>query len=138
MNFFHGSSTPLPPGTILRNLPGYEERWGHNDFYKILEQYRPQDKLPHKEAVFLCENDDDLDAVGAGTEFVLEVLPMGPVSRHDLNWGSEIDVLRSNGVPADDPQIALAAENYWNGVPHHDPVWEVLTAEGRVMSCEPF
>jgi hypothetical protein len=137
--FYHGSSEALPIGTILTARgTAYEADWEHTDFYLPLERYRPPTKLAHKDAVFMCDNPDDIDIAGGATDWLLTVEPLGPVERHDLNWGSEISLLLSDD-PDNDAAIRQAAENYWNGVPHHDEnVWEYLTRSARVLAVEEY
>ncbi len=85
-------------GTILtpRNQE-YEKDWENTDFYSVLEHYRPMNKPAHKNSVFMVTDPDDVDLAGGGTEWLMTVKPLGPVSRHDLNWSSEISMLLSDG-----------------------------------------
>jgi hypothetical protein len=142
--YYHGSNTKLPVGTILRPNPNYESDWSHTDFYQVLEDNRPENMLAHKHSVFMCDNPDDIDNAGGGTEWMFTVVPLGPVQRHDLNWGSEISML-----VGDEPEnsssyqlrqkIRKAAQNYWNGVPHHsESVWEYLTPSAKIIAVEPY
>ena len=137
--FYHGSSEKLPVGTIL--TPGeddYEENWGHNNWYQALEKYRPSKYRPHSWSVFMVDNDIDLDNAGSGTEGVFTVMPIGEVTKHDINWASEISVLFDN-YDINSKEIEKAALNYWNGVPHPDEsVWEYLTPKARIISVEEF
>ena len=105
--YYHGSSNYLPVGTILNARDEYESDWQHTDFYSILEKYRPSDQLSHKQSVFMCDNSDDLDSAGGGTEWVFTLEPLGPVQRHDMNWSSEISCLVSDGYSQDSPEGEL-------------------------------
>jgi hypothetical protein len=137
--YYHGSMDYLPIGTVLTPRDDYESRWGGTDFYHILEMYRPQGMISHKEAVFMVGKDEDLDLAGGGTEYVFKVIPNGRVERHDLNWGSEISMLVSDGYSSDSSEIKLAANNYWNGVPHRDEsVWEYLTTSATIKHVEEY
>lgn len=137
MNYFHGSMDYLPVGTILCPQSDYASRWGHTDFYEVLEKYRPQDMIAHSEGVFMCSDNDDVDLAGGGTEWLFTVKPIGKIEKHDLNWGSEISCLLSENGSED--QIRQAAENYWNGVPHHDEnVWEFIAREAEIIAVAPF
>ncbi len=137
--FYHGSPERLSVGTILKSRGhDYEADWKDTDFYSVLELYRPTNMLSHRDAVFMCDNPDDIDKAGGATDWLLTVEPLGKVQRHDLNWSSEISML-----VADDPDniqaIRQAAENYWNGVSHHDEnVWEYLTPSARVVAVEEY
>lgn len=134
--FWHGSDVFLPPGTILTPQPGYVARWGHTDFYPVLERHRPRACLAHCHAVFMCESDEDLDSAGGGTEWVFRVQPQGPKSRHDLNWSSAISCAVGEGATAD--ELARLACLYWVGVPSSDPLWEWLCPTALIVAAEPF
>ena len=137
--FYHGSEIFLPVGTILQTNDDYEDRWKHNTFYSVLEKYRPSNQLAHKDSIFMCDNPDDLDAAGGGTSWVFTVKPLGIVQKHDMNWGSEIDCLISDGILIDSPEIQNAAQNYWAGIPHtNESLWEYLTPKAKILEVEPF
>lgn len=63
---------------------------------------------------------DDIDNAGGSTQWCLEVIPNGDVTKHSLNWSSEISCLLSDGKEMDSPEIIQAAKNYWLGIPHWD------------------
>jgi len=139
ITYYHGSMDYLPVGTILTPRDDYEKRWGDTDFYYILEKYRPKDMISHSSAVFMVGNDEDLDLAGGGTEYVFTIVPNGKVERHDLNWGSEISMLVSNGLSQESEEIKLAAYNYWAGVPHKDEsVWEYLCTSATITHVEEY
>ena len=138
-SYYHGSMKDLPIGTILRSSPNYEQEWSNTDFYNILEKYRPFGMLSHKDAVFMVTDEDDIDLAGGGTNYIFEVRPLSGISKHDLNWSSEISMLVSDGHDIDSPEIKTAATNYWNGSPHTDEsVWEYLTKSAEILSSEPY
>ena len=87
----------------------------------------------------MCDNIDDLDAGGGGTEWVFTVKPLGIVQKHDMNWGSQIDCLVSDGFTVDSSEIQNAAKNYWGGIPHTDEsLWEYLTLKAEILAVEQF
>ena len=133
--YYHGSYDKLDVGTVL--TPGgddYESSWGGTNFYGPLEKFRPPEKLAHKEGVFMVGSDDDVDVAGGATDYVYTVEPIGEVQKHDLNWGSEISMLIDDGHTLNDPEVKEAAENYWNGVPHHnEQVWEYLSPRAKIV-----
>lgn len=132
--YYHGSNTKLQIGTILRPQPSYEQNWGGNSFYQILDKYRPPNMISHKNAVFMVDNLDDLDDVGASDAFVYKVMPLGPVQKHDLNWSSEIDMLTSD-EEGDENMLKKAAMYYWWGKPHYNAsVWEYLTTYAVIVA----
>ena len=140
--YYHGSMDELPVGTILSPKDNYEENWGDNNFYQILEKYRPSNMLAHMESVFMCDNPDDIDAAGGGTDYLFTVVPMGKVERHDMNWGSYIESMISDGVLKDDPKIINAANMYWKGVPVDSSIgetlWEYLTPHAKILAVEEY
>lgn len=136
---YHGSMQQLEVGTILspRNQ-AYEDDWGHTGFYEYLEKYRPSNSIAHRDAVFMVDNEDDVDVAGGGTEWLFTVQPLGPVERHDMNWGSEISMLLDDEHNNQD-KIKQAAINYWNGVPHtNESVWEYLTTSAKILHVEEY
>ena len=139
MTFYHGSSDKLPVGTILKGRGDeYSAEWGNSGFYKILEYYRPSNMLAHSEAVFMTDNDDDLDSAGGGTDWVFTLRPLGRVERHDMNWGSEISMILDETNDLDDYRFEEMANNYWSGKPSYDPLWEYLTPSASIIAVEEF
>lgn len=137
--YYHGSNTELPVDTILTPRNTYEDDWGSTDFYHVLEQYRPEDMLSHKDAVFMVDNEDDVDNAGGGTEWLFTVAPIGKVEQHDLNWGSEVSLLISQGYNASHVMVEDAAQNYWSGERHmNESVWEYLTPKARILKVEKY
>jgi len=138
--FYHGSMTRLPVGTILTpRLEDYENNWGGTDFYRALEMYRPANMMSHKESVFMCDNEEDVDAAGGGTDWLFTVQPLGKIERHDLNWASEISMLADQGYDIDSNEIEDAAYNYWHGIPHpNESVWEYLAPKAKIIKVEEY
>lgn len=137
--YYHGSSVNLPVATVLTPRETYEDNWCSTDFYLILELFRPLNMLAHKQSVFMCDNDEDVDLAGGATEWLFTVKPLGPVQRHDMNWSSEISMLINTGYDEDSLEVAEAAANYWNGVPHtNESVWEYLTSKAEILSVEEY
>lgn len=136
-SYLHGSSVALPVGTLLRGRgAAYIADWSGSGFYSILEAHRPAHCLAHAQAVFMVGADDDLDCAGGATDWVFTLKPCGPVTRHDMNWSSEICYLISEGISHTGPEIAACAAHYWAGTPHpNESVWEYLTAEAEVLAC---
>ena len=133
--YYHGSFDKLPVDTILRPQTGYEKNWGGNQFYQVLEKYRPPNMVSHKNAVFMCDNLEDIDLAGGADHFIYEVMPLGPVEKHDLNWSSEISMLADEEGPNQELALKKAAEHYWNGDPHYnESVWEYLTTNAKIIA----
>lgn len=139
MRLFHGSAIALPVGLVLTGRGAqYEAAWSVTDFYAALERHRPPQCLAHREAVFMVADPDEIDLAGGATEFVFE-LEADAVSRHDVNWSSEISLLIDDGHAIDSPAIEQAARAYWAGTPHdNESVWEYLSKAARIVRCEPY
>lgn len=139
MRFFHGSMDEIEPGTIMQGRGDeYEKNWETTDFYNALEQFRPKDKIAHKEGVFLCHHPDDVDLAGGGTDYLCEMKVLGRIQRHDMNWCTQISMLMCDD-PDNIAEIELCAVNYWHGVPHpNESVWEYITDKAQVLSCEDY
>lgn len=138
--YYHGSYTEMPVGTILTARgENYHNDWSDTDFYNILEYYRPSNKLAHKDSVFMVADEDDIDLAGGATDYMFTLVPLGKVSKHDLNWSSEISSLVSDGHDVNSKEVKKAALNYWNSVPHHDEnVWEYLTPKAKIIKVEEY
>jgi len=136
--FYHGSAKPIEPGTVMTGRgERYESEWTDTDFFWALEIHRPADCLPHREAVFLVDNVEDIDNAGGCTDWCLEVEPGERISRHDLNWSSEISCLVGDGHGLYSDEVKAAAAKYWSGESSGDScVWEYLTDRATVVSCE--
>jgi len=135
---WHASAVELPVGTILSPRPEYESRWASYCAGRVLEDARPDGMLAHRDAVFLCDNQQDTDNCGGQTEWLFGIVVDAETQRHDLAWASEIESLISNGWPSDCPRIAELARRYWTGEPSPDPVWEHLVPRAVVASVEPW
>lgn len=135
--FYHGSMDHLSVGTILRPDPNYQAKCSNTSFYAVLERYRPRHLLPHAGAVFLCDNPDDVDLAGGGTEWMFEVKPLGHLQKHDINWSSAISGACDEG--ASEEILRELADYYWRGIPHPDEnVWEYLAPHAEILRVMPF
>ena len=139
---YHGSSTLLAFGAVLKwRGQAYVDDWQATDFYAVLEFFRPEHCIAHKDAVFMVSSPDDIDAAGGATEWCAEVKPLGTCSRHDLNWCSEISCLISDGQACTSVAVQTAAHAYWAGEPHGLEaacVWEYLARSMQILRCESF
>lgn len=131
--YYHATNKNFPIGFILLPNPEYQQKWEKTDFYSVLEKHRPPHMLRHANAVFMVDDLETIDATGAPINYIYEVQPLGPVQQHDLNWSHEISMLLDLGGTPE--EIAKAAENYWNGVPHYnETAWEFLTTSARIVA----
>ena len=128
----------LPVGTVLRPRgEAYEADWKNTDFYSVLEKYRPGNKLAHKDAVFICKSDEDVDLAGGGTIWLFRVKPITPVEWRDMEFSTLISCLVSDGHVVDEPKVIEAARNYWAGAPvQYDSIWEGLCGGAEIVAVE--
>jgi len=144
VQFFHGSYDHLPIGTILTPEKGnfmstFEKDEMESHF--ILEKHKPPEYISRNQAVYMCDNIDDLDNAGAATTHVYRVNPLGKIEQHDLAWMSAIDVIRDESFLNKTQKsqsildrIKQAAFNYWTEVSSNvDPVWEYLTTSAEIV-----
>ena len=133
MIYLHSSLIELRVGEILTPRESYS--WSNTTFYQTLEKYRPEHMLAHHEAVFMCQNMEDLDNCMEGL-FLFEVMPASRIERHDMQWSTEVSVLVDNSAHED--ALREAAEKYWQGVASHDPLWEYLTPHATIVSVHDY
>jgi hypothetical protein len=134
--FFHGSYDFLAVGVVLKPKENYKEIWSKADFYCVLEKYRPEHMLAHHESVFMCDNIDDIDNAGGGTDWIFTVHPHARIEKHDLYWCSEISLGVSEGK--EEEFLKDMAKKYWNGIKSEYPVWEYLTPEAIIVNVEKY
>lgn len=134
---FHGSQRAFDPGTVLRGRgDAYEENWAGLAHYEAIRRYAPEGAIPHPDAVFLCDNVEDISLCGGSDDVVILIRPGEDISRHDFNWYGEIQALLEEGAPIDSPEVAEACRGYWSGEPSGgETVWEYLVREAEVIAC---
>lgn len=139
MKFYHGSAVPLELGTILHcDSEKYATKWVELVYFEVLEKYRPLDKLSHMNAVFMAETEQDVDNLGGDTDYLLIVEPLSEVFKHDQHWCTKMCCLISEEYSVDSQEIKQMCENYWAGLATDEPVWEFLTKQAKVVSCEEY
>ena len=138
--FYHGCNNYLDVGIVLTpRLDDYEQEWNGTDFYNVLEKYRPDNMLAHKQSVFMVADPDEVDLAGGGSEWLFTLSPLGKIQRHDMNWSSEISWLVGDGYSIESDEVISTANNYWLGKPHHDEnLWEYLTTHAKIVKVEKY
>lgn len=135
---FHGTYEFFPIGVRLKGRgDAYDEDWSVLGHYEAVHHHKPEEFTAHRDAVFLCEL-DDIDACGGATENVSLMRPIGPVTRHDLNWSGKIDLLLNAGHQVESEVVRDLCLNYWHGVPTEDPLWEYIAQEAEVLASATF
>lgn len=141
---YHGSRVEFSAGTILApqadgyvSYPDADEQ--HNLTEQVLERHRPQGCVSRFGAVFLIDNPDLIDYAGGYTDYIYEVEPLGPVTRCNLAWYSELyaiceDAVLSESYSTETPEMIEAALHYWNADPRDSSdLYEFLTDRARVV-----
>lgn len=154
--YFHGSYDKLPIGTVMTGRgEDYKKDWQTlGEPYLLLEKRRPSHMIAHHEGVFMCsvndQNDNDyglsdIDCCGGATDYILRVLPIGPVQKHDLHWMTQATILIDdwNGAPGHDKQhlmnkINKCLDGYWNGIPSDEPMWEYIARKVEVLESHEY
>lgn len=133
---FHGSDEELPIGTILEpQKVSYVSNTDNSHLENILEKHKPKDKLSRSESVFLVDDIDNLDGVGASIDYIYEVKANAPndLERSDLAWYSEIEM-------TDDEELQREyALNYWNGIPYineDNSIFEYRARKATILKIE--
>lgn len=141
---YHGSRVEFDEGTILTpQADGYvtypDAEAQHTLTERVLEDNRPQGCVSRFGAVFLIDNPELIDYAGGYTDFIYEVEPLGPVTRCNLAWYSELysiceDAVLSESYSSETPEMVEAALHYWNADPRDSSdLYEYLTDRARVI-----
>jgi hypothetical protein len=132
--FFHGSAKFIKNNTILKpHVDSYVKQVDNDFLEKLMEKYRPEDKISRYDAVFMVDNIDLIDDAGGSTDFIYEVLPKGEIERSDLAWYTEVQAVDEE---ENEDLIKEYALNYWNGVKFYDEkssVWEYRAKSAIVI-----
>ena len=149
---YHGSRRRFRVGTILRaQRYGYAHGSGYPAFEKrvrkmcedFLEEFRPANAIPRRSALFMVDDPSIIDAVGGYEDYVYEVQPIGPVTRCNLYWYSDLEgyCMGLEGRPehAHMGQVMDMAKGYWRAstndidAPVRDQM-EYLAQSARVIA----
>lgn len=130
--FFHGSHSNIPIGTIITKNKNYEKIWGGTDFYRILESHRPHDKPSHKNSVFFCDNIEGVEVSGGNIDYIFRIMPLSEFHRFDTQWVHQLLVALDN-YGEDSKEVAKFAELYWSSTPSDDPTWEYLCDSIKIL-----
>lgn len=139
---FHGSSKPLPTGTVLQAWTN--QGWFPEPIEAAMERGRPSGAPSRLSSFFLVDDRKQLRDAGAPMDYVYRVTPVGVCSKHHHGWmGNVYNVMIPfirHQAPQEEkdaatPQLVHLDEwiwNYWAGAPyHHRPgqaksTWEFL------------
>jgi hypothetical protein len=151
---YHGSKRRFRVGTVLRaQRYGYAHASGFPAFEKrvitmcedFLEKFRPADAIPRRSALFMVDDPAIIDEVGGYEDYVYQVEPIGPVTRCNLYWYSNLDgyCMNLDGRPdrADMYDVAIIAKAYWAAAPndldepHRDQI-EYLAQSAKIIAVK--
>lgn len=132
--YYHGSNTELPIGTVL--MPRVDSR-ADNRTEQMLEDNKSEDYISRSNSVFMAAKPEETHELG-GTEyeFVYEVIPLGPVSKHAPYFLHEVD--DPHYAPSSDPKSITAYKNecarkYWTEKPVPNEMTEYLTTSAHII-----
>ena len=132
--YYHGSNTELPIGTVL--MPRVDSRVD-DKAEQILEDNKPEGYISRSNSVFMAVKPEETHELG-GTEyeFVYQVQPLGPVSKHALYFLHEVD--DPHYAPSSDKESMIAYQNecaykYWTEKPVPNEMTEYLTTSARII-----
>ena len=120
MIFFHGTNLRLDVGFELKpQADGYAK--DSSEHISALEDFielgRPHDKIPRRNAVYLSDDPDLIDAAGGLTDAIYEIKPIGFPEKSDLAWYTQTQFFLDEGNELD---AAICAQNYWSGLEYVD------------------
>ena len=135
---FHGSQWQFPVGFVLKPQPGGYANLPDEDIAEvenIIEQYRPSGKISRKDAVFMVDDPELIDAAGGYDDFIYTVEPIGRVEVSDLKWYSELSVY---WIDMDDAEKRRLAEGYWSGEPSpgKHSLFEYRARSARILDVD--
>jgi hypothetical protein len=117
LKLYHGSRKRLKLGTVLRPQEGGYASLPDEDIAPvedILEQHRPEGKIPRRDSVFMVDDPEKVDQAGGYGDQVYVVEPIGAVEASHLGWYGELSVWWMD-MPEDERRTL--AEGYWSGDP---------------------
>lgn len=146
VKMFHLTGVEFENGDVLEPMDGgYVGLPESQAMEIILERYRPSDKLPRDQSVFLTDKKPKAHAFGAQSSdylVVCEVPERILEQRSDFNWLAELDVgLEDPAYLEEDfteDELRYYAEGYWSGEPRDKmmPSYEYRIEEAEVLYCK--
>lgn len=113
---YHGSRKKFDIGFILLPQDEYTSNEVSKDLEELFESVRPDHCIPRKEAVYLSDNVDLIDASGGYTDIIYKV-DVDDYEKSDLAWYTEAQTCLENGSLKLAKKCAL---KYWSGEDYYD------------------
>ena len=137
-HYFHGSTQPLRPGTVLQpgKGMGLQNDPAVGEYESYMEQAKPDNKISRQQCVFMCSRLQDIQRAGGGTHYIYEVQPLGQVDMSDQAWYGYLSFLRHPVTSQYNEEAFEIAMNYWEGIPYPDKaesLWEYRTPKAKVL-----
>lgn len=158
---YHGSPQPLKIGKAyrVRHWARPDQGGASKEIEAFLEKHRPKNAIPRNKAFYMTDSKkiDHLDVIGAATDYVYQVTPIGRMDRHDVQWINDIDAVMTREFPEENDSqfpssyswhmtpiynsekaktLVMLAQNYWAGkqYPYKDwTLWEYLSPSFKVL-----
>jgi len=137
--YYHGSSSPLPVGAVLKAKATKLYRGG--PLGEVMEEMRPSEAPPRFKTWYMTTDPCAILDAGGDPNNTYEVRPTGPVTPANYAWFRKFgdEILAGKNVPF--RRAARYAQNYWSNAPSEDPEYEWLAPEievvKKVKTCIP-
>ena len=130
--FFHGSDYPLKQNDILSPVNKYTSSSNVQEIEALFEYLRPENiKYPRINCVFLVNDIDNIDNVGAFDDYIFTIDTKGvEPEKSDLAWYTQASIDLDNG---DLEKAKESIKKYWNGDVYHNANQSVF--EYRIDQC---
>lgn len=114
---YHGTHINAPSGFKLTpQASGFTHSKDVHQLEVLFEQMKPQGMISRKDAVYLSDDPDLIDAAGGYTDVIYRVKPVGHTERSDLAWYTKAqEILESREEGLED-----CIQKYWAGTPFPD------------------
>lgn len=132
MKYYHGSINYLKKNKILKinKEIGYVYQDENKYIEELFEKYRPKNKISRYKSIFLVDNLDDIDNVGANDDYIYEIEVNKRPDKSDLNWYTMVSIELDNNV--NKKNILIYIKNYWDGIESKNPVFEYRTDYAKI------
>jgi hypothetical protein len=112
---YHGSKVQFPIGFKLTPQSSSKDSYifQEKEVEKIMEKYRPKNKLSRYNSVFLVDTPEIIDQIGGYEDHIYIVQPAPRIEASDLSWYDSN--IAYNPV---DEKVIQSIINYWMGVPY--------------------
>jgi hypothetical protein len=138
--FFHGSSVEHKVGSTLiaRSRPTeFSDRFSRDgvNVEEFVDNLRPDGFVSRLHCVFVVDDINALNLVGASEDYVYEVEPIGKITVANLGWFIKVVDQAFLAKIKNRPSVEENAKNYWLNAPNapFDDVTEYLCESIKII-----